>query len=60
MAALEEVLDLLKLKLLPELQEMKDFRTEVRAEIKVIIGRLDAMQDTMDRRFAEIDVKSFG
>lgn len=54
----EEVLDILKLKLLPELQEMKDWRTQMGAELKVINGRLDRMDERfeqMDKRFEQVD-----
>lgn len=50
MAIHQEVLDILKQKLLPELQGMKDWRTQTSAELKVVNGRLHRI----DKRFEEI------
>jgi chromosome segregation ATPase len=54
----EEILEIIKQRLLPEIQEMKEFRTEVRAELRVINGRLDVIEkrlDGMDKRFEQVD-----
>lgn len=58
MAIQKEILDILKQKFLPELQEMKAWRADVNAELKVINGRLDAIEkrfEQVDKRFAEMD-----
>lgn len=47
----EELLDFLKQKVLPELQDMKTWRIEMKAELTVINGRLDGF----DKRFEQVD-----
>ena len=54
----QEILDVLKQKLLPEVAEIKADIVQIKADIKVINGRLDQMDkrfEQVDKRFEQVD-----
>jgi len=54
----QEILDLLRQKLLPEVVEIKSDLQSVKADIRIINGRLDQMDkrfEQVDKRFEQMD-----
>ena len=49
MSVQEEILDILKHKVLPAFQQMKQWRAEMMAEFRVMHSHLDSIEKTLDR-----------